>query len=269
MARPDAAAAAVDVGSGRAGIERRRPVRSKLPPLPRPDGAPPLNSHSTPKLRLSVSVHLRDRHLDHHLPRRHVELFQRLLDERILRRGRDDEDRVLVLVGDRPAYCARCRCLLPPMRAQRTVPAAAPSCRRHDRAGTTRIGVSSAASWNVGGRRSCPPACPARRVGAAGAVVCVTRPVNACCSSGRDALGALVLQVVDIEAHAFAARRLSRRSIHFFASFDVRGVRRNHEQCIHPLDRDDPQNAGERARVRSPISLSSSCKPTSRRRSAA
>src|SRR6185437_15716551 len=55
MARPDAAAPAVDVGSGTAGLKAACPGRLKLPPLPRPDGAPPLNSQSTPKLRLSVS----------------------------------------------------------------------------------------------------------------------------------------------------------------------------------------------------------------------
>src|SRR6185437_13151826 len=52
------------------------------------------------ELQVVVQRHLRDRHLDHDLPRRDVELLQRLLDDRVLGGCGDDEERVLVLVGD-------------------------------------------------------------------------------------------------------------------------------------------------------------------------
>ena len=96
--------------SGTAGLigDERRPFT--LPPEPRPDGAPPLNSQSTPNSRSSVSVDRGNRHLDHHLPRRDVELLQRRSMIAVLRRAWRRSAACCCPCRRRPGCCARCRC---------------------------------------------------------------------------------------------------------------------------------------------------------------
>jgi hypothetical protein len=64
----------------------------------------------------------------------------------------------------------------------------------------------------------------------------------------RDALGALVLHVVDVEARTLAAAAVEALDP-LLRLLDVLGVRRDDQERVHPLDRDDAQNARERAGV--------------------
>ena len=150
-----------------------------------------------PNDRSSVSVTSAIVELDQDLPLRHVELLQRRLDHRVFGRRGDDQDGVVVLVGDdldvahdadaaigsdrrvgqgpgdrlrdRPAGRARLRALLLDDR----------------RRGCGGIGTDDeGCAWKLGGETMVPAGVPGASVGAPAVVCWVVRPVNACCSSG-------------------------------------------------------------------------------------
>ena len=152
-----------------------------MPPEPRPDGAPPLNSHSTPKWSSSVSVTFGDRDLHHHLPRRNVELLQRGLDHRVLGRRRDDQQRVVVLVGDDLDVAHDAEAL---GGARDGLRHRAGLRRRRGHLDRRRAPASPVCGWNVGGETIVPAGVPGATVGGAGAAAGAARPVNACVSSG-------------------------------------------------------------------------------------
>ncbi len=64
-----------------------------------------------------------------------------------------------------------------------------------------------------------------------------------------DALGAAVLHLIDVEADAAAGVTLVQPLDPFFCFLEVRRLRCDHQQGVHPLDRDDAQNARQRTLV--------------------
>mgnify|MGYP003694104071 CR=1 FL=1 len=191
-------------------------LRMMRPPAPRPLGAPPLNSHSTPKSSSSVSVTEAIVTSMATCRGRHVELLERRLDDLVLGRRRDDQQRVVVLVGHDLDVADDADAL----GGARDAPA------RPDAGGggvlTLIVEAADSAvvfcAWNVGGETIVPAGVPGATVGGGVDAAAAARPVNACVQQRRQFLGALVLQVVDVEARAVAAAAWSSRAIHFFAS---------------------------------------------------
>ncbi len=109
---------------------------------------------------------------------------------------------------------------------------------RHDR----RLHLERGRRYDLPGRRS-------RRNGRRGHRGRLGHAAGECLlQQRRHVLRALVLQVIDVEAHAFAAAAVEALDP-FARLLDVFLVRRNDEQRVHPLDRNDAQDARERARV--------------------
>ena len=99
--KPCASASARSVPAGTAGMPGLNGVlRVMRPPAPRPFGAAALEQPLDAEIELVGQRDRCDRDFDRHLPRRHVELLERGFDHRVFRRGGDDEQRVVVLVGD-------------------------------------------------------------------------------------------------------------------------------------------------------------------------
>ena len=155
----------------------------------------------------------------------------------------------------RPGGCGRRRCPRPARaRACGTGPGVAAGVVTW----TSACGVSPAASGTSAAIRSFPPACPGpRRRGRRGRGR--RAPGERLLQQRPELFGALVLQLIDVEARAFAAAALIEAGDPLLRLLEVRRLRRDDEQRVHPLDRDDAQDPGERAGVPSPITLSSSC----------
>ena len=68
--------------------------------------------------------------------------------------------------------------------------------------------VIEGCAWNDGGFTIVPAGVPGASVGAGAADAGGARPVNACCQERAELLGALVLQVVDVEARTVAGAGL-------------------------------------------------------------
>jgi hypothetical protein len=142
-------------------------------------------------------IHLGDRDLDDDLSLRDVEPAQRLLDDRVLRRRRDHQQRVGILVGHHLQVAHDAGALRGAWTPGRNLVDDRCHCRR-----CRRVGCRPGLRWNVGGLTICPAGVPGATVGADGRLGCVTRPRERLLQERRQTLGARVLQVVDVELQA-------------------------------------------------------------------
>jgi hypothetical protein len=135
---------------------------------------------------------------------------------------------------DRPP-CRRLRALLLDDRRLRL---------RRNRDGRRRLGLIARRGDDSPGRR-------ARRQGRRAGRRLLGRTAGERLLQQRaDALGAAVLYLVDVEADAAAGIALVQPVDPLLRFLEVRRLRRDDEQRVHPLDRDNAQDARQRALVR-------------------
>ena len=121
-------------------------------------------------------------------------------------------------------------------------------------AGCAGVGVAGAGGvavpwgWNAGGDTIVPAGVPGATVGALGAACACARPRERLLQQRPDLLGALVLQAEDVEARALAEAGLVEAVDPLLRFVEVRRLRRDDEQRVQSLDRDDPEDSRQRAR---------------------
>ena len=210
-----------------------------MPPAAAPRRRAALEQPLDAERQLVRERHLGDRHVDHHLPRGTSSFFS-AASMTVYSVGVATISSVLLSLS---ATTCRLRTTPSPHprgdRGRRAAPTAAA------RRGRRRRGAA-VCPWNVGGLTIVPAGVPGASVGA-GAPAARRAARERLLQQRRELLGALVLQVEDVEAQPAARPAAVEALDPLLRLLEVRGLRRDHQQRVHPLDRDDAQDAGERA----------------------